>query len=517
MKRIRDWRKEEAVDFDSAVRKDGMVVPAMILVGLPLALLGWATDARAYTAGDLACIGAPIGGSNVVADCGLIAPGSLPTGTIVGNSDTQTLTNKTISGSSNTLLNIGNGSLTNSGMTIGGQAISLGGATTNQGTGTKLQTATGSASSGDVVIFSASGATMDSGTTLNIYAPLATPIFTGNISITSGSAPSLSNGTFGAYSSNTLGAILTGQGSLDDVTIKNSGGTTVLTVPTGTTNIHGGGGVLDNVTMNANLITAGALAAANGGAGTITGALRANGSGLVTQAACADLSDSVASCDTNALNATNISSGILAFARMPTIGSGDVYGNTGGGSAIPGDATLTSLFDLNFASTQGDILYRNGSTWTALGVGTSGKFLQTLGGAANPQWASVNNILTANSPNSFSASVNQFYPISGYDSSASTSESLLQQVSPEAGSFTALYANLRTAPGTGNSVVVTLRKNGASPGSGLTCTISNTNPSCNDTSHTVTAAAGDLFDMQWAPSAATSAVGASAGLIFASP
>jgi hypothetical protein len=42
-------------------------------------------------------------------------------------SSTDTLTNKTISGASNTLTNIGNGSLTNSTITINGQAVSLGG------------------------------------------------------------------------------------------------------------------------------------------------------------------------------------------------------------------------------------------------------------------------------------------------------------------------------------------------------------------------------------------------------
>jgi VCBS repeat-containing protein len=39
---------------------------------------------------------------------------------------TQTLTNKTISGSSNTISNIGNSSLTNSSITINGSAVSLG-------------------------------------------------------------------------------------------------------------------------------------------------------------------------------------------------------------------------------------------------------------------------------------------------------------------------------------------------------------------------------------------------------
>lgn len=46
---------------------------------------------------------------------------------IVTTSDTQTLTNKTISGSSNTISNIGNAALTNSAITIAGTSTSLGG------------------------------------------------------------------------------------------------------------------------------------------------------------------------------------------------------------------------------------------------------------------------------------------------------------------------------------------------------------------------------------------------------
>jgi hypothetical protein len=45
-------------------------------------------------------------------------------------SSTNTLTNKTISGASNTLSNIGNSSLTNSSITLAGTAVSLGGSFT---------------------------------------------------------------------------------------------------------------------------------------------------------------------------------------------------------------------------------------------------------------------------------------------------------------------------------------------------------------------------------------------------
>ena len=38
---------------------------------------------------------------------------------------------------------------------------------------------------------------------------------------------------------------------------------------------------------------------------------------------------------------------------------------------------------------QGDILYRDGSSWVRLGAGTSGYFLKTLGAAANPAWDAI--------------------------------------------------------------------------------------------------------------------------------
>ena len=53
------------------------------------------------------------------------------TDTLVGRATSDTLTNKIISGSSNTLSNIANGSLTNSSITLGSTSTSLGGTTTS--------------------------------------------------------------------------------------------------------------------------------------------------------------------------------------------------------------------------------------------------------------------------------------------------------------------------------------------------------------------------------------------------
>src|SRR5210317_1911187 len=102
-----------------------------------------------------------------------------PSGTIVGTSDTititesnisdlqsyiladstDTLTNKTISGGTNTLSNIGNSSLTNSSITLGDDSISLGGTQTTV-TNLSLDGATGTidlTSSGNKIRFNYAG------------------------------------------------------------------------------------------------------------------------------------------------------------------------------------------------------------------------------------------------------------------------------------------------------------------------------------------------------------------------
>jgi len=53
----------------------------------------------------------------------------------------------------------------------------------------------------------------------------------------------------------------------------------------------------------------------------------------------------------------------------------------------PAIVTPSAWLDAVFGSTQGQIIYRGASTWSALAPGTSGTFLETLGAGANPTWA----------------------------------------------------------------------------------------------------------------------------------
>ena len=64
-------------------------------------------------------------------------------------------------------------------------------------------------------------------------------------------------------------------------------------------------------------------------------------------------------------------------------------------------------------TTQGDILYRDGSGLARLGYGTAGQVLQTGGSGANPSWATassgkIKQVVYANSNNSSSTSSNSY-------------------------------------------------------------------------------------------------------------
>lgn len=63
-----------------------------------------------------------------------------------------------------------------------------------------------------------------------------------------------------------------------------------------------------------------------------------------------------------------------------------ILGRNTAGAGVWEEVTATQLLDW-LGAVQGDILYRNGTTWVPLAPGTAGQLLQTGGTGANPSWA----------------------------------------------------------------------------------------------------------------------------------
>lgn len=82
-------------------------------------------------------------------------------------------------------------------------------------------------------------------------------------------------------------------------------------------------------------------------------------------------------------------SGNVVLAQLPTMGNNTILSNISGGSSTPLANGLSAIIDSAISNVQGDILYRDTSSWLALAPGTSGQVLTTGGAAANPAWATV--------------------------------------------------------------------------------------------------------------------------------
>jgi hypothetical protein len=83
--------------------------------------------------------------------------------------------------------------------------------------------------------------------------------------------------------------------------------------------------------------------------------------------------------------------GASAWSALTTGTTGSIL-RTNGAAANPSWATLTSIIDL-IGSTRGNVLFRGASAWSALAVGTTGQLLRTNGAGADPSWASLTNIV----------------------------------------------------------------------------------------------------------------------------
>ena len=180
---------------------------------------------------------------------------------LVGRGTTDTLTNKSISGFTNTLSNIGNASLTNSAITINGTSTSLGGSiSVGTVTSVDLTASTGISVSGGPITGSGS-------ITVTNTAPDQTVVLTGGTGIsTSGTYPSftVTNTAPDQTVAISSGTGISVSGTYPNFTVTNtspsSGGTVTSVGGTGTVN---GITLSGTVTSSGNLTLGGTLSGVN--------------------------------------------------------------------------------------------------------------------------------------------------------------------------------------------------------------------------------------------------------------
>ena len=84
----------------------------------------------------------------------------------------------------------------------------------------------------------------------------------------------------------------------------------------------------------------------------------------------------------------NAQDAIAALFAAGTHSSGVTFTYTDGSDKLELTLAAATLLE-QISSTQGSILYRNGSAWVALAPGTAGQVLQSGGAGANPSWTSA--------------------------------------------------------------------------------------------------------------------------------
>lgn len=95
-------------------------------------------------------------------------------------------------------------------------------------------------------------------------------------------------------------------------------------------------------------------------------------------------------------------------------------------------------------------------------------------------------------------------------------ENQIEALCPKSGTFKNLFVQTANAPAAGQTVTLTMRVNHAD--TSLTCTITGTGTTCNDTTHTAACTAGQTFSLKSVTSATTGTInGVSAGAEFDNP
>lgn len=86
-------------------------------------------------------------------------------------------------------------------------------------------------------------------------------------------------------------------------------------------------------------------------------------------------------------NALRVKDSGVSYAKIQNVSATSrALGRKTSGAGVIEELTLSELLDFIGSAAQGDILYRGASAWARLAAGTSGKFLKTQGGGADPVW-----------------------------------------------------------------------------------------------------------------------------------
>ena len=121
-------------------------------------------------------------------------------------------------------------------------------------------------------------------------------------------------------------------------------------------------------------------------------------------------------------------------------------------------------------TTQGDILYRDGSGLVRLGAGTSGQVLQTGGTGANPSWTTVSSDMVKLVQLDLDSNPAQVQSIDGYFSSTYTNYKIIlngvHMASGNTGTRVGWYFRRSNAPLTSNNTYVLARNKVASGSQG---------------------------------------------------
>lgn len=291
--------------------------------------------------------------------------------TVVTLTGTQTLTNKSISGSTNTLSNIGNSSLTNSSLTVGTTAISLGGTSLTLGGLTSVTVTQDPTTALQLATKQYVDTTAAVGLTFHQPVQAAT---TASLASTTGGTVTYNNGASGVGATITLSVALT---VLDGYTLLNTNRVLIKNevnqAYNGVYTWATGGTVLTRATDADTYGTGADQLSQNDYFFTQNGTVNKNTSFVVTTVGTITFG-------TTAITFAEFSSSAVYTGTSPIVVTGSVISLT----TVPvnlGGTNLTSY-------TAGDTLYASGATTLSkLALGTQGYVLTA--GATGPVWSGI--------------------------------------------------------------------------------------------------------------------------------